>query len=289
MDSASLMEPSPKKRKATPQDSANRIPSNTSIVSSTLGKVRSASLPQEYELARFVQDVELNSEFQKTWSTHVPACQWAHVSCEPNTHQVEMLLWEALSLSGTLHWKYMPTSLSVVDLSINEFNGKVAFSLLAPELTEIYFTQNHFEGGLKLKSLPASTKHFCASYNAFSGGISLSNLPQELRTLSLERNQLTGEVDFCHLPRYLKSLDLSGNLFEGTLDINHLSSSLKILFLGLNNFSGRVDVNCLRVEKLTVDSAIGLDGLEQSRYRLENFILATTGAPMSTLHRLHSN
>ena len=94
------------------------------------GKVRGMSLPPEYELTKFISNVQ---GLYMSWSTATPACEWDGVMCREEG-EVIRIAWHARELSGTLHWDSIPRSVKKMDLSSNELSGCINFASLPLDL-----------------------------------------------------------------------------------------------------------------------------------------------------------
>ena len=186
--------PASKRRKLQPsspvKSSGDR---NTGTVKRTGGKTRNVPLPQEYDLARFVQDIE---ELPSSWSTETPACEWEGVTC---FKKVVAHVYARHSLEGFLQWDYFPRTVKWVNLSDNTLEGEIDFCTLPPPLYFFDLRYNCFSGRVDLTSLPQEMQELHLSDNEFSGPIDLSRLPISLVTLSLDQNEFSGEVDLSNI------------------------------------------------------------------------------------------
>ena len=181
---------------------------DTYQTSARLGKLR-ASLPQEYELAAFIQEIE---NPHVSWSVHIPACSWMNVKCSDSGYVTD-LYWDsrnAYAMRGVLHWKNLP-----------------------PTLSRLYLMGHQLSGNLHLEHLPHKPLSLKACINQFTGNLSMDTLPELLIELSVSDNQLEGSLDLTHLPTILHILRLNSNRFTGNLVLIDLPSSLSHLFLYL--------------------------------------------------------
>ena len=144
----------------------------SSSPASCASKVRGTFLPQEYELAKFICDIE-NPDL--SWSTETSACEWYGVECN-GEGEVIRIRWHDRSLCGTPHWKYLPQSLFFIDLINNMLSGPVDFSALPLGLGYMYIQVNLFSGDLRFEILPAALIELNLSRCRFSGHVDLSNL-----------------------------------------------------------------------------------------------------------------
>ena len=85
-------------------------------------RVRGANLPQEYELARFVQNI---SNLDPSWNTSTHACDWKGVNCDAELH-VSKIMWMFMGLSGSLEWNYLCRTLREFAGWDNKFTGSIA-------------------------------------------------------------------------------------------------------------------------------------------------------------------
>ena len=69
-------------------------------------KIRSVSLPQEYDLARLVESA---NKKLPNWDTNTPACEWNGIEC-CEKKRVKAISWYFIDLV-TLNWKFLPSSL----------------------------------------------------------------------------------------------------------------------------------------------------------------------------------
>ena len=139
-----------------------------------LGKAR-APLPQEYELAAFIRDVE---NPYPTWNTSTPACKWKSVICSKEG-RVQKVNWSwngdhemprhfnYRKLRGILHWNELPGTITSVRVTENAFRGTVCFRALPHELVLLQLERNAFEGTLDLNELPQKLLQGYVSFNKF--------------------------------------------------------------------------------------------------------------------------
>ena len=157
------------------------------------GKVAGVPLPLEYDLARFVKNVEQD---QDTWSTDTPACEWCGIGCDSDSNVVGIYWWSSY-LSGELDWNYLPGTVEELSLLSNQLQGSVPF-----------------------ESLPSSLENLGISDNKFGGTPNFLSLPPSIECLSISLNHFAGWVDFSMLPSSLCDMHLDGNEnLEGTLDV----------------------------------------------------------------------
>ena len=94
-------------------------------------KVRGAHLPQEYALARLIQDIEPP---HASWSRSTPACEWKGVSCDKQK-RITKLHWYSGATKlisrvemeqrflGSLRWVWIPESLLFCSVAYNRLSG----------------------------------------------------------------------------------------------------------------------------------------------------------------------
>ena len=177
------------------------------------GRVERNILPQEYELASLIRDVQ-NPD--PSWTTHTKACDWRGITCEeasPANLQVTGVKWRGYGLKGTIHWPSIPITTRSFDLS-SSF---------------VTFQFNRLEGEVDLTVLPHELQVLELYYCQFSGTVNLTDLPLELIDLDLRGNKFIGEVDFTRLPPKLKVLRLCYNKFKGEADFRDLPPTIDVL------------------------------------------------------------
>ena len=113
-------------------------------------KVRGVSLPQEYELARLIQNVETQ---HPSWSTATPACQWHRVKCNQEK-KVSEISWSHSSLSGELHLSCLPLSTTLFSVADNKLTGSVDLTHLPEVMHRLNLSRNRFSGHPDLTRLP---------------------------------------------------------------------------------------------------------------------------------------
>ena len=156
------------------------------------GKVSGVPLPLEYDLARFVKNVEQD---QDTWSTDTPACEWGGIDCDLELN-VMGIYWYNGYLSGELDWNYLPRTVVELKLWGNQLEGNVPFECLPSSLENLGISDNKFTGTPNFLSLPPSIKYLSIAGNDFSGWVDFSVLPSSLRDIYLDRNKkLEGILD----------------------------------------------------------------------------------------------
>ena len=203
------------------------------------GRIRGATLPQEYDLARFVENME---GLHPTWCTNVTACEWAGVTCN-DMGEVTAINWTTTyALSGSVLWKYLPLTLMALHLRNSEVTGNVELDCLPKQLKTLALSDNRFFGQVDTQMLPRMLETAYFDHNEFTGHVNLSTLPPNLVELWLESNHFEGEVDLCHLPLTLRVLDFSLNQFSGTLDFRNLPDCLSELYANDNNFELLINV-----------------------------------------------
>ena len=214
------------------------------------GRIRGAALPQEYDLARFVENLE---GLHPTWRTNVTACEWAGVTCN-EMDEVKTIKWGSTSgyfslvhgeIRGSVAWKYLPVTLTSLNIDGDKLRGEVVPKLIPTKLKTLSFSHNQFFGVLEMHFLPSSLEELYADHNELTGNINLTDLPPNLEELWLEENNFEGGVDLCHLPTKLLVLDFSCNHLSGTLDFRSLPDSLAELYAHDNEFESLVNVEYL--------------------------------------------
>ena len=207
------------------------------------------NLPQEYELARFIEDMK-NPD--PSWNTSTPACEWNYVHCD-DSQRVTKLDWKwvrkthrsALVAAGILRWEWLPRTLLSCDVYHNLFTGPVSLDVLPPLLISLKLSWNKFTGSLDFVHLPPMLEELRLNKNEFEWRVDLTQLPQNLRHLDFSENNLSGHLQLSCLPDKMRSLNLSSNQFSGSLSLQHLPASLRGLTCSSNSFSGSVKFDSL--------------------------------------------
>eukprot|EP00008_Paramoeba_atlantica_P009818 CAMPEP_0201476060 /NCGR_PEP_ID=MMETSP0151_2-20130828/1359_1 /ASSEMBLY_ACC=CAM_ASM_000257 /TAXON_ID=200890 /ORGANISM="Paramoeba atlantica, Strain 621/1 / CCAP 1560/9" /LENGTH=256 /DNA_ID=CAMNT_0047856337 /DNA_START=41 /DNA_END=811 /DNA_ORIENTATION=- len=194
------------------------------------GKINQAMLPEEYKLARLVEELE---NLDSSWITDTPACEWFGVKCNERSHITE-IHWDEKHLSGELFIHHFPETLFLFSARNNNMTGRALLGDLLPIHETFIITKNHFHGELDLTVLPQSMKVLRLSCNGFAGEVCLTSLPPRLEKLFLSRNRLCGTPNLTALPPLLLHLGLSSNAFSGTVDLSQLPRSLREVSLSNN-------------------------------------------------------
>lgn len=183
----------------------------------------------------------------ESWVNNTNCCYWDGVTCDAKTGKVIALNLSGGCLLGRFHSNALQNlgSLSILDLSLNNFYGQIFFSIRKLSyLTSLKLDCNQFSG-----EIPSSIgnkfhlKYLVLSNNQFSGHIpsSIGNL-SHLSSLKLSNNQFSGQIpSSIGSLSNLTSLTLSENQFSGQIpsSIGNLSR-LVILGLSGNNFFGEI-------------------------------------------------
>ena len=142
---------------------------------------------------------------------------------------------DTASLRGTLSTSSLPEGLTVLNLTTNDFHGKVDFAALPPCMRVLDLSYNTFEGSADLENLPESLEELSLQFNAFAGKINLCSLPEGIESLDLKSNFLTGGVTLDRLPAGMLFLGLAENKLSGELELQDISDRL-VLDLQDNDF-----------------------------------------------------
>ena len=116
--------------------------SNRTVQKTRRGKVRGTNIPQEYELAQFVQNL-LNPD--PTWYSSVPLCEWHGVTCDEDS-QVRQIDWSSMRLTGSLQWRHLCHILRRLLLWQNKLTGSVPLDVLPRGIMEMDLSINEFAG-----------------------------------------------------------------------------------------------------------------------------------------------
>ena len=202
---------------------------------SRLGRARrGVNVPQEYELAELLKDID---KPHSTWNTSKSACLWYGVLCEDG-ESVSSLFINDLDLTGSLDFTRLPRSLLSCHFSKHKLHGQVALDELPPGLLLLNVGSNKFSGHINLTNLPQTLKILTLADNLFEGKVDLGHLPPSMLRLKLDRNRMSGTVDLSHLPSRIRTVHLQGNSFAGCLALNTLPQSMEVLDCSNNCFSG---------------------------------------------------
>ena len=142
-------------------------------------KVRGANLPQEYELARFIENI---TNPHATWTSSTPACEWQNVFCQDDTYVV-VLEWDCLRLSGSVQWMWLPKTVLSCDFSGNNLSGTIPFEVLPQGLASLNVGSNKFFGVLDLSHIVSELDKLYLGDNKFQGCVDLTHLPETLHEL----------------------------------------------------------------------------------------------------------
>ena len=144
--------------------------------------------------------------------------------------------------SGTLPFKFIPTSARRVWVSETSLTGTLDTSCLSPNLLDFQLCENEFHGSIDLTALPASLESFDVNLNKFTGSCDLTRLTASLQHLDLSENAFSGTVDLTSLPAKMESLRLSENDFCGELSFDALPGALRWFDISDNAFCGSVQL-----------------------------------------------
>ncbi|XP_062219597.1 LRR receptor-like serine/threonine-protein kinase EFR isoform X4 [Phragmites australis] len=179
-----------------------------------------------------------------SWNTDTHYCRWKYVTCtQTRPWRVSGLNLTGQSLEGQISSSLANlTFLSVIDLSVNNFFGKLPPLNGLQQLDTLYLNKNSLEGIIpdtltncsKLKILDLAENQLSGTIPAKIG--SLSNLGG----LDLGYNNLTGIIPptFSNLTS-LSFCSVQANQLEGTIPHGiWLLSNMTVLGLGNNSLSG---------------------------------------------------
>ena len=163
-------------------------------------KIRGVTLPEEYELARLIQNIE---NPLTSWNTHTPACSWEKVECN-SEQQVLKINWSLTKLHGSLHAEHIPRHLYRFDVWHNKLHGAFTFVALPSSLVLLDLSKNAFSVAPDLSHLPPMLKELILRDNRLEGYVNLSSFPVSLTHLWLYSNpELGGDLNVAVLPRTL--------------------------------------------------------------------------------------
>ena len=204
-------------------------------------KALGAKLKQEYELARFVQNI---SKLHSSWNTATPACDWKGITCNNQT-EVTRIDWSLL-LEGYVDWNLLPRTVVRFDGYGNDkLTGTLPLDSLPSQFDYLMLYDCAFQGILDLSRMPASMTSLGVGKNQFHGTLDLTVFPAGMQVFTAPENQFTGEIDLSQLPSKMMSIALSRNGFTGTPDLEHLPPKMEMVCLDYNEFSGKSYLNSL--------------------------------------------
>ena len=176
-------------------------------------RMRGAILPHEFDLLRFLADVQHD---EPTWNMNTAACSWNGVMCNMKG-EIKTLIWNAKLLTGILHWRHLPDSVE-----------------------EVAVGQNSLVGGLPLEDIRSNFKTLHTYENKMNESLTFSLFSRRMEYINIARNRHTDGADLSVLPQTLTQLDISFNEFEGSLELRFLPSGLVEFYATNNLFSGEV-------------------------------------------------
>ncbi|KAJ9153967.1 hypothetical protein P3X46_027349 [Hevea brasiliensis] len=165
---------------------------------------------------------------------------WKNTSIVPKS-MLSVLSLRSCGASGLLPlWLSNQTSLSYLDLSVNNLVGNLPSWLTKLKLTHLILSDNKFSGSLPPILFQSKLKNIDLSRNNFSGNLP-DNIPYtiSLEILKLSSNDFSGPIPISISEAlFLRFLDLSKNRFSG----NKFPSFEKLLFVDLssNKLSGGI-------------------------------------------------
>ncbi len=113
-----------------------------------------------------------------SWTAVNLVCNWAGVTCTGAYCRVSEFVWNQMACTGTVNLTSLPTMMTTLYLSDNQFSGPVDLTSLPTMMTYLDLDGNQFSGPLDLSRLPAVMSQLFLNYNQFSGPIpNLSSLP----------------------------------------------------------------------------------------------------------------
>jgi len=215
------------------------------VQQSRLGKVNRLAFPQEFQLTRFVENIENRDPY---WNISTPACKWSGIICNEDEQIIEIKwLKEVIlrELSGSLQWDFFPTTIHTFTAIGQTIWGTVQFNTLPSSMLSFTSLHSRFYGSLNICDLPRKLTKLEVGDNDFDGNINLSDLPPSMTYFSAWGNKLSGKANLANLPFAMKFLILANNNFDGTPELRYLPESLEELVLLNNDFSGVVHLHHL--------------------------------------------
>ena len=154
--------------------------------------------------------------------------------------KVEGINFSEARLSGTVQFRFLPQSVTYLDMGYNALEGSLETALLPDGLSDLRIEVNEFSNTFAFNTLPQQLTCLSISANKFHGSADFRNLPQTLETLEISANDFSGDLCLDSLPPKLEKLDAGHNNFVGSVSFEKLPESLRILVLSGNSLSKEV-------------------------------------------------
>ncbi|RID65497.1 hypothetical protein BRARA_D00687 [Brassica rapa] len=221
-------------------------------------------LDLSYPNTRIMVDLDLFSHFKSLWDLNLSGNNLKISSTLHFPSPIYMLKLSSCNLSHFPKFLQSKTSLSYLDISVNQIEGQVPEWLWRLRYVDI--SQNSFssfEGPSDVfrrsGRQPNSTMFFLGSDNLFTGEIprmicELVNL----QTLVLSNNNFSGFIPQCfkNFNTTISVLHLQNNSLSGAFPQESIGGRLRSLDVGHNRLSGKLPkslVNCTQLEFLNVE------------------------------------
>ena len=251
--------PSRKKRCIVPVGTSGQNKAAQNASRSKASRIRGATLPPEYDLARFTQNLysqhtahyNIDDEYETlnsqhlpfSWSTETAACEWTGVQCNTNG-TILIIYWADQLLRGSPEWHFLPSSLKILELgarsTAKDYDGKSKSSYLSKGVMG-----NRISGTVKWDMLPSSLETLGLGENEFSKECDIGALPKNMQEIDVFYNNLDGPLVFTHCPQDIRVCILARNSFSGLVDFSQLPHTLSILSISYNNLEGWLDTRAL--------------------------------------------
>ena len=211
--------------------------------SENLSRLDPSLLSEQALFEMFVEGFENKSRFQDGHRNYTDFHGWPTIEKsdgEQYHFEASYDLWSTHGvLRGSLNLRFLPETVSILNLAGNEICGTICTEDLPRGMYSLFLQDNQFEGDFEIASLP-----------------------DELTVLDIEKNNLRGTLDIASLPLKIEEFHASQNKFTGSVDLNHLPRDLTVLDLSKNFFSGEVNFITLRfqLESLNLSDNAGLFG-----------------------------
>lgn len=175
----------------------------------SLGKVDKNCLSQQTLMELFIEGIENKERIRKDGDD---ISEWWGVTSN-DQGEVVGISWYFNDLEGTPDWKFLPATLTKIELGLNKLEGQVDLTQLPQSLKIFNIRNNQFSGSLDLTQLPPNLKFLDISNNQFTGKVDLGQLPSKINALLFDNNQFTERAGFEKLPNGIHYSE-DGNNFE---------------------------------------------------------------------------
>mmetsp|Transcript_6987 Transcript_6987/g.10593 ORF Transcript_6987/g.10593 Transcript_6987/m.10593 type:complete len:221 (-) Transcript_6987:59-721(-) len=182
-----------------------------------LGRFEKPSFSQDILMEMLVQGIDNRKIICGRIEKPRPLKEWYGISFHYRTKGVFKIEWPMYELEGWIDLQYLPTTVDILNVSLNGLTGCIDLAVLPDSLTQLLLSGNQFSGSIDLTKLPSRMKKLDISDNKLTGCIDLTNIPSTMLEMNLDNNTFYGETDFSNLPKSLRMLNLTNTKLEGTI------------------------------------------------------------------------